>query len=137
MRETPPEEFFDPDITRVKVTVNGVPKKVYSQETETLDMRNEALRHFSKNDMEGHLRSDMNVTKFYTQDKLGLSIDLPSMRDQEMDGSGLRLLNTKDGVQLEINRKTSGSGSVKSHIFIIPDAQFNIMNKVLESVVYN
>lgn len=44
-------------------------------------------------------------------------------------------MNTKDGVQLEIDRNTSGSGSVKSHI-IISEVQFNILNNELESVLY-
>jgi len=96
-------EILQADITSVKVSVNGVPNKFYSQGIDCLDMWNEALIHFSKNDMNGHLRSDMNAKKLYTQDKFGLFIDLRSMRDQEMHGRGLRLENTKDGVQLEIN----------------------------------
>ena len=71
-----------------------------------------------------------------TEDKFGLFIDLRSMRDQQMHGSELRLVNTKDGVQLEINGKTSGSGSVISHIFIIAGVQMEIMNKSLKSVMF-
>ena len=46
------------------------------------------------------------------------------------------LVNTKEGVQLAINRKLSGSGNIKCHIFILSDAQFNIINRELESVTY-
>ena len=45
-------------------------------------------------------------------------------------------MNTKEGVQLAINRKASGSGNVKCHIFIPSDAQVNKINRVLESVTY-
>ena len=71
----------------------------------------------------------MNVQKFYTDDKFGLLIDLRSMASQEMHGSGTRLVNTTDGVQLEIERNAKGSGTVNCHVFVIADSQFNIMNR--------
>ena len=43
----------------------------------------------------------------------------------------------KEGVQLAINRKVSGSENVKYNIFILSDAQLNIINRELESVTYN
>ena len=58
------------------------------------------------------------------------------MRDDDLDRSGLKSVNAKDGVQLTINRKVSGSENVKCHIFILSDAQFNIINRELESVPY-
>ena len=65
---------------------------------------------------------------------IGLFIDIRSMRDNELHGSGLRLVNTKGEVQLSIKRTASGSANVKCHIFILSDAQFNIVNRELESV---
>ena len=77
----------------------------------------------------------MTVQKFYAEDKFGLLIDLRSMASQEMHGSGTHLVNTTDGVQLEIERST-GKGPFNCHIFIISDAQFNIQNRQLDSVTY-
>ena len=71
----------------------------------------------------------MTLEKFYTGGKFGLLIDLRSMASQEMHGSGLRLVNSTDGVQLEIVRDTKGTGPVNCHVFIIFDAQFNILNR--------
>lgn len=78
----------------------------------------------------------MNVTDFYGGDGFALFVDLRSMGENQLHGSGLRLVNTKDGVQVTINRTMSGSENVKRHIFILSDAQFNIVNKELESVTY-
>ena len=78
----------------------------------------------------------MNVTDFYAGDRFSLFVDLRSMGENQLHGSGLRLVNTIGGVQLTINRTTSGSGNVKCHIFNLSDAQFNIVNKELESVTY-
>ena len=107
-----------------------MPNKVYSQGLKTRDAWEEVNRHFGR-----HAQSNMDATKLYTEDKFGFFIDLRSMADHDLHGSGFRLVNTKDGVQLAIERKTSGSGSVKCHIFIISDAQFKILNKELESVM--
>ena len=78
----------------------------------------------------------MTLEKFYTGNRFGLLIDLRSMASQEMHGSGTRLVNTTDGVQLEIERDRKGSGTVNCHVFVISDSQFNIMGKQLDSVMY-
>ena len=41
-----------------------------------------------------------------------------------------------EGVQLSINRKASGLGNVKCHVFIFAEAQLHIINQELESVTY-
>ena len=78
----------------------------------------------------------MNVTKFYTGDKFGLLIDMRSMADQTIQGSGTRIVNSKSGVQLEIERKAAGMGKVNCHVFVIADSHFNLMGRQLESVQY-
>ena len=47
------------------------------------------------------------------------------MRDNDLHGSGLRLVNREEGIQLAIDRKASGSGNVKCYIFILSDAQLS------------
>ena len=58
------------------------------------------------------------------------------MKENDLHGSGMRLVNTKDGVQLTINRNLKGTGNIKCHIFSLSDAQFNIVDSELESVMY-
>ena len=69
-------------------------------------------------------------------DKFGLFIDLRSMADTTLHGNGQRLVNTQDGVQLTIERKTTGSGTVKCHIFSISASQMNIMSQQLQYVQF-
>ena len=78
----------------------------------------------------------MTMTKFYTEDKFGLLIDLHSTSSQAKYGSGTRVVNTKDGVQLEIQRKGKGSGTVNCHVYVISDSQFNVMDGQLDSVQF-
>ena len=127
------EIYFNPDITKVKVTVNGIPNRVYNEGISGTDMWKELTRHFNP-----HSRGwpNMTLSKFLTADKFGLWIDLRSMADTTMHGSGQRLVNTQDGVQLEIERKASGSGTTYCHVFTISDAQMEIMGRQLYAVTY-
>ena len=127
------EEFFNPDITKVKVTINGVPNRVYNEGIGDSDMRQELTRHF-KPSTNG--RPNMTLAKYLTGNKFGLWIDLRSMADTTMHGNGQRLVNTQDGVQLEIDRNASGSGTTNCYIFTVSDSQMNIMSQQLVSVQY-
>ena len=69
----------------------------------------------------------MNPQKFYNDDKVEILIDLRSMEDHAMHGSGTLLVNFTDGVQLAIQRSAKGSGSMMCSVFVFSDSQFNIM----------
>ena len=120
------EKYFNPDLTKVAVTVNGSPNMLYNNGIEGKDIWREVDGFFGKTK---NKTQHMNLTKFYTDDKFGLLIDLCSMADHAMHGSGTRLVNTKDGVQLELERNASGSGNVNCHVFVISDSQMNIQGQ--------
>ena len=53
-----------------------------------------------------------------------------------MHDGGMQLVNTTSmftSIQLQIKRKTKGSGNIKYHVFVISDSQFNIKDRQLES----
>ena len=125
------KKFVFPDLKKVSVTVNGSPNMFYNNGIEGKDMWEEARNLFVK---EKNKTEHMNTTKFYTGDKFGLVIDMRSMVNQEMHSSGMRIVNSTDGVQLEIEWKTEGSGDVKRHVFVISDYQFNLVDRQMESV---
>ena len=137
------EHYFNPDITKVSVTVNGRPDRVYNEGISGKDMWNELTRYFKP---QGHTHKrgqpyaggspNMTLANYLTANKFGLWIDLRSMADTTMHGNGQRLVNTQDGVQLEIERTASGSGTTNCHIFSISDSQMNIMGQQLESVQF-
>ena len=126
------EEYVFPDLKKTSVTINGSPNMLYNNGIEGEDAWRQASRFFMK---ENNKPQHMNLNKFYAEDRFGFLIDLRSMASQEMHGSGTRLVNTTDGVQLEIKR-TSGKGNFNCHVFVISDAQFNIQNRQLDSVMY-
>ena len=125
------EECVFPDLKKVLVTMNGSPNMLYSNGIEGEDAWRQASCFFMK---QKHKPQHMTLQKFYAEDKFGLLIDPRSMASQEMHGSGTRLVNTTDGVHLEIKR-TTGKGPFNCHIFVISVAQFNVLNRQLNSVM--
>ena len=97
------EKYFNADITKVHVTINSSPNRIYNNGIDGSDMWAEIIRFFGiKNG------ANMNLTKYLAASKFGLLIDLRSMEDTSLHGNGIRLINTKDDVHLEIERSTSG-----------------------------
>ena len=106
--------------------MNGSPNRIYNNGIEAQDLSRDKT----------HVPSKMSLTRFYTDNKFGLFINLRSMTDTSMYVRVVRLVNTKDGGFLEIDRKTSGSGNGKCHVFTTSNCQMNIMDKQLQSVQY-
>ena len=77
-----------------------------------------------------------DVTSFYTGGHFGLFIDLRTMAENSLHSSGLRFANSAGGIELELKRTTSGLGNVNCYIFIISDAQVNLLNGQLDSIQY-
>ena len=126
------EKYINPDITKVSVTVNGSPIKIYNNGIDAKNLWLEISLYFQPKEVP----SKMDLIRFYADKKLRLFIDLRSMADTKMHGSGVRLVNTTDSVFLKIYRKVSGSENVKCNVFIISVSQMNIMEKQLQSVQF-
>ena len=127
------EKYIFPALKKISVTVNGSPNMLYNNGIESQDIWSEVSRFFMK---EKSKPQHMTLEKFYTGNKFGLLIDLRSMASQEMHGSGTRLVNATDGVQLEIERAAKGKEQVNCHVFVISDSQFNIVGSQFVSVQY-
>ena len=106
------------------MTINSLPNMLYNNGIESRDAWTQVSRFFMK---EKHKPQHRTLQKFYAKDKFGLLIDLRSMASQKMHGSSTHLVNTTDGVQLEINRST-GKEPFNCYIFVISDAQFKLIN---------
>ena len=57
-------------------------------------------------------------------------------KDNGVHGEGLHVNTTRDGVKLEIKRKTGGKGNITCHMFVVADALMEIMNTELKSILY-
>ena len=100
------ERYIFPDLKKISVTINGAPNMLYNKGIESRDIWSEVSLFFMK---ENYKPQHLNLQKFYTDDKFGLLIDLCSMESQKLHGSSTRIVNSTDGVQLEIEQRCEGS----------------------------
>ena len=129
---TDSKQFVYPDITFVKISVEGVPNSIYSQGFPKRRFFKEAFRlfHCGYADCE----SMMSIEKFY-KDSFALCIDLRTFQDNFVYGNGKKIVNTQSGILLEIT-KTAISANVMCNIFVISDGLLIIINKDLSSIQY-
>jgi len=127
------EKYFFPHLTKVRVTINGSPNMLYNEGIASNVLSAEASRCFVR---ENNKTEHMNLKLFLAGDKFGLVIDLRSMADWTMHGSGQRLVNVTDGVQLQLEKTATGSGKLNCQVVVVSDAQFNILGNQLEDVQY-
>ena len=93
------EEFFNPKITKVEVTVEGVPNELYAQNMEYHHQcdeikSDEIVKHFAKGWFKeaGAVQKDLqlhnvNIASYYT-DKYALWLDFRTIDNNRLHGSG-------------------------------------------------
>ena len=136
------EEFFNPKITKVEVTVEGVPNELYAQNMEYRHQYNEIVKHFA----EGQLKEaraiqkdlqlhNFNIASYYT-DKYALWLDFRTIDNNRLHGSGRQLENTSEGIHLQITKESGSTGKLSCYLYIFQDAQINISDAQFLNVVY-
>ena len=136
------EEFYNPKITKVEVSVEGVPNELYAQNMEYRHQYDEILKHFAEGKLKetGAIQKDLqlhnvNISSYYT-DKYALWLDFRTVDDNSLHGSGRRLENTSEGIRLQITKKAESAGKLSCYLYIIQDAQINISDAQFLNVVY-
>ena len=136
------EEFFNPKITKVEVTVEGVPNELYAQNMEYRHQYDEIVKHFVEGRLKeaGAIQKDLqlhnvNIASYYT-DKYALWLDFRTIDYNRLHGSGRRLENTSEGIRLQITKESGALGKLSCYLYIFQDAQINISDAQFLNVVY-
>ena len=136
------KELYNPKITKVEVTVEGVPNELYAQNMEYRHQYDEIVKHFAEGRLKeaGAFQKDLqlhsvNRASYYT-DKYALWLDFRTMDDNRLHSSGRRLENTSEGIRLQITKKAESAGKLSCYLYIFQDAQINISDAQFLNVVY-
>ena len=136
------EEFLNPKITKVEVTVKGVPNELYAQNMEYRHQYDETVKHFAEGNLKeaGAIQKDLqlhnvNIASYYTN-KYALWLDFRTIDDNRLHGSGRQLENTGKGIRLQITKESGSAGKLSCYLYIFQDAQINISNTQFLNVVY-
>ena len=123
------EEFFNPKITKVEVTVEGVPNELYAQNKEYRHQYDEIVKHFAEGWLKeaGAIHKDLqlhniNIASYYT-DKYALWLDFRTIDDNRLHGLDRRLDNTSEGTRLQITKNSESAGKLSCYLYIFQDAQ--------------
>ena len=134
------EEFYNPKITKVEVTMEGVSNELYAQNMEY--QYDEIIKHFAEVRLKeaGAIQKDLqlhnvNIASYYT-DKYALWLDFRTIDDNRLHGSGRRLENTSEGIRLQITKKAESAGKLSCYLYIFQDPQINISDAQFLNVVY-
>ena len=136
------EEFFNPKIIKVEVTVEGVPNELYAQNMEYHHQYDEIVKHFAEGCIKeaGAIQKDLqlhnvNISPYYT-DKYALWLDFRTIDDNRLHGSGRQLENTSESIRLQITKESGSVGKLSCYLYIFQDAQINISDAQFLNVVY-
>ena len=136
------EEFFNPKITKVEVTVEGVPNELYAQNMEYRHQYDEIVKHFAEGQLKeaGAIQKDLqlhsvNIASFYT-DKYALWLDFRTIDNNRLHGLGRRLENTSEGIRLQITNEAGADSKLSCSLYIFQDTQINISDAQFLNVVY-
>jgi len=122
------EKYVLPNLTKVCVTINGSPSMLYKEGIVSTDLWVEASRFFVK---EKNKTDHMNLKLFLSGDKFGLLHGRP-----DNARSSTCLVNTTDGIQLELERTGTSSGNLNCQFFVVSDSQFNILERQVQAVEF-
>ena len=127
---TDSEKYPYPNITGVKITVEGVPNAIFSQGMKELHFFTESRRFFLN-----RKRDVIAIEHFYSKDNFALVIDLRSFNDGNVDGSGKKIINAQSGVLVGTTKEAT-TNDITSYTYVVPDGIVNIINKSLQGIEY-
>ena len=117
------EEFYNPKITKVEVTMERVANELYAQNMEYRHQYDEIVKHFAEGRLKeaGAIQKDLqlhniNIASYYT-DKYALWLDFRTIDDNRLHGSGSQLENTSEGIRLQITKKTESAGKLSCYLY--------------------
>ena len=129
------EFFYNPLITKVQVTVEGVPNQLYAQGLLPYQHWDEVTKGwFRKSFRDADLATNDQTT--YFQNQYGLWLDFRTTDDQTLHGSGRRIENASEGITLQLDKTAQTAGTLNCYIYLLTDTQLNIGNGQFISAIY-
>ena len=138
------EAFYNPQITKVDVTIEGVPNQLYSQGLRAYNQWDEARKLYAggpkRSPVTGEVAKDLALADVslgeYFTSKYCLWLDLRSSDDDRLHGTGRRVENASEGITIQIDNKAETAGALNIYLYVILDAQLNLEDGRIVSTLY-
>ena len=112
---TSTEDYYNPKITKVEVTIEGVPNQLYSKGMLAYQQWDEINKYFALTSKLQKNFSDTNIEKYFTT-RFALWLDLRSTDDNTIHGSGSRIENASEGVTIQIEKEQKTNGNLNKYL---------------------
>ena len=137
------EAFYNPKITKVEVTIEGVPSQLFSQGMRAYQTWDEAKKLFAASPGSKRHRNvsvvakdlalaDVSLGEFLTS-KYSLWLDLRTTDDDRLHGNGRRI---GEGVTIQITKTAEAAGALNIYLYIIMDAELDTEDGRLVQAAY-
>ena len=124
---TSTEDYYNPQISKVEVTIEGVPNQLYSKGMLEYQQWDEITKYFALTSKRGKetdkvakdlYLSDTNIEKYLTK-RFALRLDLRSIDYNTLHGSGRRIENASEGVTIQIEKQQESNENLNIYLYII------------------
>lgn len=141
---TSTETFYNPKIEKVEMTIEGVPNQLYSQGMRAYQQWDEINKFFAltskRNKETDKIAKDLYFTyttlETYLTDNYALWLDLRTVDDNTLHGSGRRVENASEGITIQITKEAEADEAINVYLFVIQDAQINFEDGRFKEVLY-
>jgi hypothetical protein len=126
-----PENYFNPEITNVDITIDGITNKIFAQGYKEDKMYFEARKLFLKEDRKLDENSGVTLLNFYGTSTIStycMWIDMRSTEDNKLHGSGMKIPSGSN-VALKFTKNNTGTGTINVYAYLVADAQFTLTNR--------
>ena len=138
------EAFYNPQLTKVEVTIKGVPNQLYSQGLRAYQQWDEARKLYAGgpkwSSVTGEVAKDLALADVslgeYLTSKYCLWLDLRSCDDDQLHGNGRRVENASEGITIQITKRAESAGALNIYLYVVMDAQLNLEDGRIVSVLY-
>ena len=141
---TSTETYYNPQITKVEMTIEGVPNQLYSQGMKAYQQWDEINKFFALNSKRNKETNMIAKELYFTNTTLekylttnyALWLDLRSTDDNSLHGSGRRIENASEGITIQITKEAGADEPINVYLFVIQDAQINFEDGRFKEVSY-
>ena len=137
-------KFYNPKIQKVSVIVEGKPNQLYAQGMRSFEQYDEICKYFAEgkqrnsnaNEIQKHLQLYNLSLGEYLVNKYALWLDFRTIDENELHRTGRRIENASEGITLQIEKKEESAEALNTYIYLIMDAQLNILSGAYVSAIY-
>ena len=140
------EKFYNPKITKAEVTIEGIPNQLYAQGMRPYQQWDETRKFFSggqkKDKMVNYIAKSLELADVslgeYLTDKYALWLDMRTVDDDCLHGSGRRVDNASEGITIQLTKEavSDAPGELDIYLYVVMDSQLNIENRRFKNVLY-